>query len=165
MARTWITPEGKVHSTTREAEHLELASQLVEKYGFEPGRHSGDDVAILLKRGFVRFSDGNVEGKLTAIQKHLDAIGDFFQTELSRRGKAYRVYYDFIDKDGKRIASGTSVLGEISFWGPDDWENAHRNALREERSMERRMGLRRRPRDRDVRVRPYQRRQGPTKPL
>ena len=168
MARIWITPEGKVHSTTREAEHLELASRLVKEYGFEPGRgkwNPSTDIDVLFKRGFVRFSDGNVEGKLAAIQNHLDAIGDFFQTELSRRGKAYRVYYDFIDKDGKRIASGTSVLGEISFWGPDDWENAHRNALREERSMERRMGLRRRPRDRDVRVRPYQRRQGPTKPL
>ena len=164
MPRIWITPEGKVHSTTREAEHLELASQLVKEYGFEPelGRRNAN---ILLEHGFVRFSDGNVEGKLAAIQKHIDAIGDFFQTELSRRGKGYKVYYDFIGRDGKRIAWGSSTLGEISFWDPFDWDRAHRNAVREERNMvrEEQRGLRRRPDT--VRVRPYQRRQGPTKPL
>ena len=163
MPRIWITPEGKVHSTTREAEHLELASRLVKEYGFEPGRgkwNPSTDIDVLFKRGFVRFSDGNVEGKLAAIQKHIDAIGDFFQTELSRRGKGYKVYYDFIGRDGKRIAWGSSTLGEISFWDPFDWDRAHRNAVREERNMarEEQRGLRRRPRDRDVRVRPYQRR-------
>ena len=159
MARGWIKPDGKVHSTTREAEHLELASQLAKEHGFELGQRRRY-VDVLLKHDFVRFSDGNVEGKLAAIQKHIDAIGDFFQTELSRRGKGYKVYYDFIGRDGKRIAWGSSTLGEISFWDPFDWDRAHRNAVREERNMarEEQRGLRRRPRDRDVRVRPYQRR-------
>jgi len=164
MARVWIKPDGKVHSTTREAEHLELASQLVKEYGFKSNK---DDADTLLKHDFMRFSDGNVEGKLAAIQKHIDVIGNLFQTELSRRGKGAKVYYDFIGRDGKRIAWGSSTLGEISFWDPVDWDRAHRNAVREERNMvrEEQRGLRRRPRDRDVRVRPYQRRQGRTKPL
>src|SRR3990167_5341686 len=128
MARIWITPEGKVYSTTREDTHLTMATELAVKHGLTPSQTVYDDVDNLLKHDFVRFSEGNVEGKISAIQKHVDVISSFFQTELARRGKSYKVYYDFIGRDGKRIASGEAVLGEISFWDSYDWDRALRNS-------------------------------------
>ena len=167
MARIWITPEGNFHSTTREDTHLTMATTIATKHGLTPGKTVYDDVDNLLKHDFVRFSEGNVEGKLAAIRKHVDLVNRFHQTELARQGKSKEAYFDFIGSDGKRSGSGETTLGEIAFWGSDDWGDAYRAAAVEKRRMDESIARQRfrRPRRDAVRVRPYRRQQGRTKSL
>ncbi|KKW39258.1 MAG: hypothetical protein UY89_C0028G0004 [Parcubacteria group bacterium GW2011_GWA1_54_9] len=162
MARIWITPEGKFHSTTREDTHLTMATTLVKSHGLKPGRDAYEDVDTLFAHGFLRISDANVEGQLAAIQKHNDLLSDFLQRELTRRGKRHTSYFDFLNAKGRKEGTGSESLGEVSFWGPNDWSRARGLAIRRESENIFRL---RRPVPDSVRVRPYQRRQGRTKPL
>jgi hypothetical protein len=132
-----------------------MAETLVREYGLTLTGDQ-DDMEALVAHGFVRLSDGNVDGKLSVIQKHADLMNGFLQSELTRRGKRHTVYFDFVDEDGKKVGWSHALLGEAAFWGPDDWARSYRDGVRKMRELGRYWAMpRRRP---AVRVRPYQRR-------
>ena len=152
MARIWVTPEGKFYSTTRDDTHKEIAEWLVRSRDLKLTKNQ-DESEALLAHGFLRISDANVEGQLSAFRKRGDQLNKFLQSELHKRGKSHVAYFDFWDESGnKKVGWGHEPLGEVAFWNPDDWKRVYHQAIRKApRYFGRRPGN-------SVRVRQYRRR-------
>lgn len=120
MPRIWISPEGEVFSTTREAAHLRQAERFVEERGYKTDGKT--PVKTLLKNNWVRMSSwwgepsgSGLEGRPGALEKHWDTITKFLQSDLVRMGKNAHAFIDVIGKDGSVDRIEEFDLGTLPF--------------------------------------------------
>src|SRR3990167_4515649 len=72
-----------------------------------------DPTLALASRGWVRYSDGYVEGRPDAIKKHWSIIGGFAESDVLHYGMNAVTYFDIIDEKGVRVRSFNTTLGQL----------------------------------------------------
>ena len=152
--RVWISPEGKIHSTAREADHLEMSYQFAVQRYMKEAVVWTDSSRLLLKHGWVRISGTGIQGRRESLLKHKEKITDALVSESLRVGNTARVIIDVTDEEGERGNYYIETTVERFLEDPDRYlgRNPRRGGFSEELQQ-----FRRRP-ERAVRIRPYHRR-------
>lgn len=120
MVRVWISPEGDYVSTTSQAAHEEQADIILaglEKKGavVDPGeRELGWPSNRIIAMGWVRYSEGNVEGRPDFIEKNWRVVRDFAESDVTRYGMNATVWFDIWSEDGVRVRSFSVPLGTVA---------------------------------------------------
>ncbi len=132
MVRLWVSPEGewRPYVARSDVAHLGLANEIIFEHGYVSARlpdfedpdyiektsaltGSLTPSELLESKGWVRYSEGNIEGTPEAIRKHWFLIRDFAESDTIRHGMDAPVFFDIVDEQGKRVRSFSTSLGEV----------------------------------------------------
>jgi len=129
MVRVWISPEGvwEPYIARSNAAHLNLANEIAFSWGYidkPPPFESPDYYKWALKQkrtpsqhllanGWVRYSEGNVEGQPEAIRRNWTLIRDFVENDTIRYGMHVTVFFDIVDAEGRRTRSFQTSLEQV----------------------------------------------------
>jgi hypothetical protein len=142
MARLWISPDGHYLSTTSHEQAARVGG-------------SGEPIhlsysSILLTDGWVRYSEGSVEGRPEFIEKNWKIISDFAQSDVIRYGMNMTTWFDIWD-EYTRVRSFSVPLGVVAGPHPPAGVYGEPSVVQQYRSF-------RRPEPREVRVSKHTRR-------
>ncbi len=101
-------------------EHGERDFQAAMTKWFKEQRAAGIDIdqrvtttERLLQNGWVRYSNGNIEGTPDAIRKQWELLRWFAESDTIQLGMNAPVYFDIVDERGKPVRAFNTTLSEI----------------------------------------------------